>query len=98
MQLILGKMMNWVTNGLGSGLGLAQLKRKIKKGNAAAEIQTHDRGEAHADEGSTYGGLSAGREPVRGSGCRIVRKMKEKIGARLGFENTTLRWTRGVIW
>ena len=31
LQLILGKMMNWVTNELGSGLGLAQLKRKIKK-------------------------------------------------------------------
>ena len=29
LQLILGKMMNWVTNGLGSALGLSQLKIKI---------------------------------------------------------------------
>ncbi|KAA0063973.1 uncharacterized protein E5676_scaffold1415G00310 [Cucumis melo var. makuwa] len=81
-------MMNWVTNGFGSGLGLAQLKRKkYKKGIAAAGVRTHDEGEARADEGAT-----------RADAWVTNRFTIGFLGRRLRFELVTSRRTRGVIW
>ena len=94
-------MMNYVTKWACVGSWVCPIEDKNKKRNTAAEIRTHDKGEARVDEGSTRGGCM-GREPVRGSGClvrfRVTRKMKGKIGACLGFEHVTLRRMRGMIW